>query len=76
MSTATNFLFAAQVHDLGHLARLARIARHLRQSDVATLAGVRPEAISALERGGYVHPVARGRILVALGIANDAEAPR
>lgn len=76
MGTAINFLFAAQVHDLGHLTRLARIARHLRQSDVATLARVRPEAVSALERGGYVHPVARDRILAALGIGRDAEAPR
>ena len=74
MSTATSFLFAAQVHDLGHLARLARIARHLKQAEVATLAHVRPEAISALERGGYVHPIARERILVALGIGSHAEA--
>jgi transcriptional regulator with XRE-family HTH domain len=74
MGTATNFLFATQVHDLGHLARLARIARRLRQSDVAALARVRPEAISAFERGGYVHPVARERILAALGIGSDTEA--
>jgi len=73
MGTATNYLFAAQVHELGHLARLARIARRLRQSDVAALARVRSEAVSALERGGYVHPVARHRILAALGIATDAE---
>jgi len=75
MSTVTSFLFAAQVYDLGHLARLARITRHLRQSDVATLAHVRPEAISAFERSGYVHPAARHRILAALGIATDTEAP-
>lgn len=64
-------LLAADTSDLGLLVRLARVARRLKQADLADLAGVMPQQVSSLERGVYLYPAARERILKALGLAGD-----
>ena len=71
MSSVAGYTFTATVSDLGLLVRLERIARCLRQAELAELSGVRSQDVSNLERGVYVHPLARRRILAVLGIQGD-----
>ena len=54
--------------DIPISARLERVRRGLRQSDVAATANVSQADVSALERGCYVPPARRRRILDALGL--------
>ena len=58
---------------LGRRCRILRLAKGLRQDQVAHLAGVSPGRISAFERGLFVNREARRRILAALDISDDPE---
>jgi transcriptional regulator with XRE-family HTH domain len=60
---------------LGCRARLVRIAKGLRQFDVAVGAGVGPGDVSLFERDVPVPPGVRRRILAALGIEESAQEP-
>jgi len=51
--------------------RLERIRRGWRQVDLAERADVTQTEVSALERGLYVIPSARHRILAVLGLLDD-----
>ena len=53
--------------------RLIRLAKGLRQIDVASQANVQPIDITRLEKGRYVLPTRRKRILAVLGMDNDTE---
>ncbi len=55
----------------GQKIRLTRLARGLRQIDVASQANVQPIDITRLEKGRYVLPVRRKRILAILGMDNE-----
>ena len=55
----------------GMKAKLTRLARGLRQIDVASQANVQPIDITRLEKGRYVLPVRRKRILTVLGLIDD-----
>jgi len=67
----SRLLFRRQVDDVGLLVRLERVSRRMRQDDLAALAGVLPQQVSALERGAYLHPAARRRILAAVGLEEN-----
>ena len=60
-------LFLAD-YDLATQVRIIRTAKGLRQKDVAEIANVTQAEVSALERGHYVPPSIRRRILQALGV--------
>ena len=60
MSIPTSFV--ASGLSPGLCARLARVAKRLRQYEVAQLAGVPPSAVSALENDRDLPPVWRRRI--------------
>ncbi len=55
----------------GQKARLIRLAKGLRQIDIASMARVNTIDITRLEKGRYVLPTRRKRILVVLGLAGD-----
>jgi hypothetical protein len=57
----------------GQKARFTRLAKGLRQIDVASQANVQPIDITRLERGRYVLPTRRKRILAVLGLLEDTE---
>ena len=57
----------------GMKAKLTRIAKGLRQIDVAAAAKVDIIDITRLEKGRYVLPTRRKRILAVLGMYNDNE---
>lgn len=57
----------------GMKAKLTRIAKGLRQIDVAAAAHVDTIDITRLEKGRYVLPTRRKRILAVLGMDNDNE---
>ncbi len=58
---------------LGQKARLLRIAAGLRQYELAILADVPPSAVSTFERDCKLYPLARRRILAALGLEEASE---
>ena len=59
---------------VGQKLRLTRLAKGLRQIDVASKANVQPIDITRLEKGRYVLPARRARILAVLGLLdNDNE---
>ena len=53
--------------------RLTRLAKGLRQIDVASKANVQPIDITRLEKGRYVLPTHRKRILVILGMDDESD---
>lgn len=55
----------------GMKAKLTRIAKGLRQIDVAAAAHVDTIDITRLEKGRYVLPTRRKRILVILGLMDN-----
>lgn len=57
----------------GQRAKLARLAKKLRQIDVASQANVQPIDITRLEHDRYVLPTRRKRIMAVLGMDNDNE---
>ena len=57
----------------GMKAKLTRIAKGLRQIDVAAAARVDTIDITRLEKGRYVLPTRRKRILAVLGMDNNNE---
>lgn len=57
----------------GMKAKLTRIAKGLRQIDVAAGARVDTIDITRLEKGRYVLPTRRKRILAILGLLEDTE---
>jgi transcriptional regulator with XRE-family HTH domain len=67
----TNELFIATNVAPGMLIRLSRVRRGWRQKDLAEKAGVTQAEVSALERGLYVIPSVRRRVLVALGLSDE-----
>ncbi len=68
---ANEFFIAANVSQ-GMLIRLERTRRGWRQIDLAEKAGVTQSEVSALERGLYIIPSARHRILAVLDLLDDA----
>jgi transcriptional regulator with XRE-family HTH domain len=60
--------------DEGMKAKLTRIAKGLRQIDVAAAAHVDTIDITRFEKGRYVLPMRRKRILVVLGLLDEMEA--
>jgi transcriptional regulator with XRE-family HTH domain len=67
----TNEFFIATNVSPAMMIRLERIRRGWRQVDLAERAGVTQTEVSALERGLYVIPVARHRILEALELTSE-----
>ena len=72
----TNEFFIATNVSPALKVRLERIRRQWRQIDLAEKAGVTQAEVSAFERGLYIIPSARHRVLIALdlldeGVAND-----
>jgi transcriptional regulator with XRE-family HTH domain len=57
----------------GQRVRLTRLAKGLRQIDLASLAGVNTIDITRLENGRYVLPVRRKKILNALNAAEQMD---
>lgn len=57
----------------GMKAKLTRIAKGLRQIDVAATAHVDTIDITRLEKGRFVLPTRRKRILAVLDMDNDSE---
>jgi len=71
---ATNEFFIATNVSSNMLVRLERIRRGWRQIDLAEKAGVTQAEVSAFERGLYIIPSARHRILAVLDLLdNDNE---
>jgi transcriptional regulator with XRE-family HTH domain len=66
-----NELFIATNVAPGMLIRLSRVHRGWRQKDLAEKAGVTQAEVSALERGLYVIPSVRRRVLVALDLTDE-----
>jgi transcriptional regulator with XRE-family HTH domain len=54
----------------GQKARLIRIARGLRQFDLAYRADVTPSIVSAFERDVTVYPAARARLMEVYGLGD------
>lgn len=52
----------------GEQIRLARLAKWYRQIDVASLAGVTVEEVTNVEKGRYVSPGRKSRILKVVGL--------
>lgn len=67
----TNEFFIATNVSPSLLIRLERIRRGWRQVDLAERAGITQTEVSALERGLYIIPSARQRILAVLGLLDD-----
>ncbi len=57
----------------GMKAKLTRIAKGLRQIDLAAAARVDTIDITRLEKGRYVLPTRRKRILAVLGMDNESD---
>jgi transcriptional regulator with XRE-family HTH domain len=55
----------------GQKARLTRLAKQLRQIDLASKANVQPIDITRLEHDRYVLPTRRKRILRVLGLLDE-----
>ena len=55
----------------GQKVRLTRLARGLRQIDVASMAKVNTIDVTRLEKDRYVPPTRRKRILAVLGLLDD-----
>ena len=68
----TNEFFIANVNP-ALLIRLERIRRGWRQVDLAQKAGITQAEVSSLERGLYVIPAARRRVLIVLELLHEAE---
>jgi transcriptional regulator with XRE-family HTH domain len=58
---------------VGQKAKLTRLAKRLRQIDVASQANVQPIDITRLEKDRYVLPTRRRRILEILGLLENEE---
>lgn len=56
---------------LGARCRVLRVARNLRQYDVAFAAGVSPSDVSMLERGLPIPPAVKCRILTVLNLDEE-----
>ena len=57
----------------GQKAKLTRLAKGLRQIDLASQANVQPIDITRLEKDRYVLPTRRKRILAVLGMDNESD---
>ena len=55
-------------YDLSTQVLIRRTAKRLRQTDLARLSGTTQAEVSALERGRYVPPSIKRKILAALGV--------
>ena len=66
----TDILVLTNVSE-GQKIRLTRLAKGLRQIDVASKANVQSIDITRLEKGRYVLPTRRQRILNVLGMDNE-----
>ena len=68
-----NDLFVVTGISEGEKARLTRLTKGLRQIDVAAAAHVDCIDITRLEKGRYVLPTRRKRILAVLGMDNESD---
>jgi hypothetical protein len=66
----TNLFILSDVSD-GMRVKLTRIAKNMRQIDVAAAARVDTIDITRLEKGRYVLPTRRNRILSVLGLLEE-----
>ena len=66
-----NDVFAVTGITEGEKARLTRLAKRLRQIDVASLAIVNVCDITALEKNRYLSETRKRRILAVLGLLDD-----
>ena len=66
----TDILVLTNVSE-GQKFMLTRLAKGLRQIDVASQANVQPIDITRLEKGRYVLPTRRKRILTVLGLLDE-----
>ena len=62
------------IESLGLQAKVERVKRRLKQSELAALAGVGQADVSQLELDKKLVPARRQRILAALGIRENADA--
>lgn len=67
----TNEFFIATNVSPALKVRLERIRRQWRQIDLAEKAGVTQAEVSAFERGLYIIPSARHRVLIALDLLDE-----
>jgi transcriptional regulator with XRE-family HTH domain len=67
----TNEFFIANNVSPAMMVRLERIRRGWRQVDLAEKAGITQAEVSSLERGLYVIPAARRRVLSVLELLNE-----
>ena len=72
MECSKDILVLTEVSE-GLKIRLIRLAKGLRQIDVASKANVQPIDITRLEKNRYVFPTRRKRILAVLGLDNNNE---
>ena len=72
-SFSMNDIFILSDVSEGMKAKLTRIAKELRQIDVAAAARVDCIDITRLEKGRYVLPARRKRILAILGMDNEED---
>jgi transcriptional regulator with XRE-family HTH domain len=70
----TNEFFIATNVSPALKVRLERIRRQWRQIDLAEKAGVTQAEVSAFERGLYIIPSARHRVLIALDLLDEGVA--
>jgi transcriptional regulator with XRE-family HTH domain len=70
----TNEFFIATNISPALKVRLERIRRQWRQVDLAEKAGVTQAEVSAFERGLYIIPSARHRVLIALDLLDEGAA--
>jgi transcriptional regulator with XRE-family HTH domain len=70
----TNEFFIATNVSPALKVRLERIRRQWRQIDLAEKAGVTQAEVSAFERGLYIIPSARYRVLIALNLLDEGAA--
>ncbi len=66
-----NDIFIADGLNEGDKVRLARLAKKLRQVDVACIARVTPYEVTAIEKNRLVRKASRERILRAVGLLEE-----
>ncbi len=72
MQNISEVLFFSEQLTQGQKVRISRIAKRWTQCDLAYEADVTQGIVSAMERDMHVHPSARKRILIALGLAEGS----
>ena len=73
MTKANNSIFIAEGLSEGDKIRFSRLAKHLRQIDVASMAHVQVFEVTAVEKDRHVRKSSRIAILKTLGLASEEE---